>query len=289
VKLAIGTVQFGLDYGIANTLGRVTNSEVAAVLTTARNCGMDTLDTAIAYGDSESVLGTMDLSSWKVVTKLPAIPEDPKKEVDQWVYDHVHESMRRLGVRQLYGLLLHRPDQLLGPFGSRLSAALETIKSDGLALKVGVSTYGPENIERILGRFSFDLLQIPLNVFDRRLVDSGWAHRLAQSGVELHARSIFLQGLLLMPPYARPSKFRRWDSIWNVWENWLLETRLSPLQACVQYALSIPEIERVVVGVDSVSQLQQIIKAVDGSLPELPRFPTLLDERLIHPPAWSNL
>lgn len=288
MKLALGTVQFGLEYGVANTSGRVSADAAGAVLARAHQCGMDTLDTAIAYGDSESVLGSLGVADWKVVSKLPEVPE-ACPDVAQWVMAQTRGSLQRLGVPCLHGLLLHRPAQLLESMGPALFEALQSMKASGLVNKVGVSVYGPSELDLLCQRYRFDLVQAPLNIVDRRLVDSGWARRLKESGVEVHTRSAFLQGLLLMPADRRPSKFDRWADLWREWDGWLQVSGLTPVQACLRYANSLDAIDRVVVGVDSVAQLDEIIADADGVLESLPEFKPLQDERLIQPASWNQL
>ncbi len=289
MKLALGTVQFGLNYGVANVTGRVTTQEASAILQRARLCGMDTLDTAIAYGDSETVLGQLGISEWKTITKLPAVPHDCH-DVAQWVHHQIKQSMTRLRVTQLHGVLLHRPDQLLGRMGPALHAALQDIKALGMTRKVGVSVYVPTELDALFDICAPDLVQAPVNILDRGLVESGWAIRLHSAGVEVHARSTFLQGLLLMPPDQRPAEFAsRWSDVWNVWDRWLARTGLTPLQACLRYVDNLAEIDRAVVGVDTVAQLNQIVEATDGELNDLPEFNTLQDARLINPASWSQL
>lgn len=288
MKLALGTVQFGLNYGVANTTGRITHDEAGSVLNLARQSGIDTLDTAIAYGDSETVLGALGVQSWKVITKLPAIPDDCN-DVQAWAKEHVLGSIQRLGVGRVYGLLLHRPAQLLEDKGPELHAALQSLKAEGLTHKTGISVYGPAELESLFACYTFDLVQAPLNILDRGLVDSGWADRLKQAGVEVHTRSAFLQGLLLMPAHLRPAKFSRWAEVWKEWDRWLATTNLTPLQACLRYANALECIDRVVVGVDSVGQLNQIIAAATGELPSLPMFKLLQDDRLINPVSWDQL
>lgn len=287
-KLALGTVQFGLAYGISNTTGRVTLQEAAAILQRAKTCGLDTLDTAIAYGESEKVLGKLGVRSWEIVSKLPALPNDCL-DIQQWVQDEARQSMARLGVSQLHGLLLHRPSQLLENCGTELYEALQAVKEQGLVSKIGVSVYGPDELDLLFDRYSIDLVQAPLNILDRSLVESGWASRLHAAGVEVHTRSAFLQGLLLMPSDQRPAKFGYWPEIWSEWSRWLTETGLSPLQACLRYTCSLPDIDRVVVGVDTASQLDEIITAAEGTLPSLPAFKPLQDQRLINPASWNQL
>lgn len=288
MKLALGTVQFGLNYGVANTSGQVSSEVASDILQHAHQSGIDTLDTAIAYGESESVLGEIGVQPWKVVTKLPAVP-DGCTDVTQWVQAQVHGSLGRMGVDSLHGLLLHRPGQLLEHIGAELFAALQSLKADGLVAKVGISVYGPAELDALSGRYTFDLVQAPLNILDRSLVDSSWAQRLKNDGVEVHTRSAFLQGLLLMPKEKRHAKFDRWKDIWFEWDQWLAETGLSPLQACLRYANKLDCIDRVVVGVDNVTQLEEIIAAAEGVLPSLPQFKILQDDRLVNPATWNQL
>lgn len=287
-RLALGTVQFGLDYGVANAAGRVRLEEVKSILREAAAHGVDTLDTAIAYGESEQVLGQAGLAGWNVITKLPALP-DACGDVAAWVGAQIQGSLDRLGVNQLHGLLLHRPDQLLGLRGPALREALQDLKARGLARGIGVSIYGPDELDRLAGALHFDLVQAPLNLLDRRLQTSGWARRLREQGTELHVRSAFLQGLLLMAPDHRPSKFARWSGVWAEWSRWLDETGLTPLQACLGYVMGVDGVDKVVVGVDSLRHLQQILAASDARLPSLPCWPQALDADLINPARWSQL
>lgn len=288
MKLALGTVQFGLDYGVANVSGRVTAQEANAILLRAHEFGLDTLDTAIAYGDSEAVLGQFGIGQWKTVTKLPSVPADCR-DVAQWVQDQIQQSMTRLGVKQFHGVLLHRPSQLLEGLGPSLYAALQDLKSTGLSRKIGVSVYGPAELGALFDIYALDLVQAPLNIVDRALVESGWASQLNDAGVEVHSRSAFLQGLLLMPSSARPAKFNRWANLWRLWDGWLEQEGLTPLQACMRYVAQLSQIDRVIVGVDTVEQLIQIVEAADGKLDTLPKFDELQDIRLINPASWNKL
>lgn len=288
MKLALGTVQFGLVYGVANTSGRVSEQEAGVILQCAQACGLDTLDTAIAYGESEAVLGRLGIERWNTVTKLPALPKNCQ-DVAQWVHEQIQQSMTRLGVSQLHGVLLHRPTQLLEKMGPTLYGALQSIKAKGKTRKIGVSVYGPAELDELFDTYELDLVQAPLNILDRGLVESGWAVRLHDAGVEVHTRSAFLQGLLLVPAAQRPAKFSPWANIWHAWDKWLEQEGLTPLQACLRYVTNLPQIDRVVVGVDTALQLQQIIEAADGKLPTMPEFPDLQDTRLINPASWNEL
>lgn len=286
--IAIGTAQFGLNYGIANQKGQIGVVEGRAILAEASNLGIKTLDTAIAYGESEETLGKIGVKDWQIVTKLPEMP-DGVLDVDKWVRSQVLNAIQRLGVGSVYAVLLHRPGQLLNSNGKSLSRALEAIKSEGLIEKTGVSVYSPEELEPILNVAPIELVQAPLSIFDQRMVDTGWAERLNSMGVELHTRSAFLQGLLLMESKARPTKFKRWSALWQAWDGWLHDNNLTPLQACTRFVLSMMSVDRVVLGVDSLEQLREIAASTNGALPRLPEILADVDPMLLNPAEWSNL
>lgn len=287
-KLALGSVQFGLNYGVANQTGKVTHSDVKRILQLASKNGIDTIDTAIAYGDSEACLGVAGCSAFKLVTKLPAFPDDCV-DIGEWVQEQASASLSRLGVQSVSALLLHRPDQLLGSNGAQLYKALQVLKNSGKVDKVGVSIYSPNELDLLSPRYHFDLVQAPFNLVDRRLQSSGWLSRLKDSGVEIHTRSTFLQGLLLMSEMDIPVKFAPWQELWSKWHAWLDLSKLSAVQACLDFPFSFPEIDKVIVGVDGLSQFVQIVSAKRNY--SHAGFPDLQcqDESLINPSRWLAL
>jgi aryl-alcohol dehydrogenase-like predicted oxidoreductase len=287
-RLALGTVQFGLPYGVANQSGQVSLEEVGLILDVARQSGVRTLDTATAYGESEKVLGQQDLRGFAVITKLPEVPGDCV-DVRGWVESQLHSSLVRLGLSAVDGLLLHRPAQLLGVNGPALFGALQSLREQGVVRRIGVSIYGPQELDTLCQHYHFDLIQAPFNVFDRRLAQSGWLERLRREGTDLHVRSVFMQGLLLMRSEERPPKFGRWESLWSLWDRWLAQSGQSPLQASLRHALAVPQIERIVVGVDSLVQWQDILQAVAGSGPPVPPGLECADVELLNPSLWNEL
>lgn len=285
-RLALGTVQFGIPYGISNQQGKVSLDAATEILNYAHIAGISTLDTAIAYGDSENCLGGIGVKDWRIISKLPEIPI-ATNDVSSWVRESVNGSLHRLQIPCLYGLLLHRPQQLLSDKGQEIHNALNLLKKEGLVDKIGISIYSPTELEELCNRFSFDLIQAPFNIFDRNLKQSGWLSRLKLAGVEVHVRSIFLQGLLLMNPANRPAYFNRWQPIWTEWEQWLYTSNLTALQACLSFVLSDPNIDRVVVGVDCLSQLQEILAATTIEVVNPPDKLYSEDLDLINPARWQ--
>ncbi len=287
MKIALGTVQFGLPYGITNRSGQVQHAEVKAILDLASASGIDMLDTAIAYGESEHCLGQIGIDGWRIVTKLPAVP-DAIHDVADWVEAQVAGSLSRLKADRLYGLLLHCPDQLIGPNGDALYRALASLKKRDKVEKIGISVYDPEQLDLLWPKFRFDLVQAPFNIIDRRLAASGWLARLHDDGAEVHIRSIFLQGLLLAQKTKWPAYFDRWKSLRGQWFNWLKENTLSSLQGCLGLALSKPEIDLIVVGVESAKQLQEILAATRAAPVVPPETLASEDLDLINPARWNT-
>ena len=287
-RLALGTVQFGLSYGIANQAGQVSRPEAKSMLQLASINGIDTLDTAIAYGESETCLGEAGTQGFKLVTKLPALPGGCPN-VRAWVRQQFEASLSRMNVSAVYGFLLHQSGQLLGTNGVELYQALQELKDSGQVQKVGVSIYSPSELTLLSTHYRFDLVQVPFNLVDKRLYISGWMQRLKDDGVEVHTRSAFLQGLLLMAQSAIPTKFSPWSDLWYRWQQWLAESNISAVKACLAFPLSFPEIDRVIVGSESCSQLSQIVSAVNSQavidLPDL----QCEDENLINPANWPTL
>lgn len=284
-RLALGTAQLGLTYGVANTHGRMDMDEAARVLQVARENAMDTLDTAVAYGESEQRLGKLGVGGWQIVSKLPGLLGSCM-DIEGWVRAQVEESLARLRVQYLHGLLLHRPSDLLQPSGRSLWSAVERVRQLGLVRKIGISIYAPEELDRIMPHYAVELVQCPLNLFDRRLVQSGWSRRLARSGVEIHVRSVFLQGLLLMSDRSR--RFAPWGPLFSRWDAWRRTQGDRGLGACLQFALSVPEVSRIVVGVDSVCQLREILGAAQASDPSWPDNLWSDDPVLLNPSLWPQ-
>ena len=287
MKLALGTAQFGMAYGVSNESGRVDERAAADILDYARGVGIDTIDTAIGYGVSEATLGQAGIEGFRVITKLPEVPTGIS-DVGTWLHSEVEQSMARLKVGRLAALLLHRPLQLLDRNGQDIARALESLKQQGSVEKIGVSIYDPNDMARIFDVCSVDIVQAPFNIVDRRLADSGWLTRLSASGVEVHVRSLFLQGLLLMSPSKMPERFQRWSSLWSEWANWNdSHAGIGPAAACLAFARKYQGIDRLVVGIDNVAQLEQLAHAmtvpIPASLPEL----SCTDESLINPGKWS--
>ena len=285
-KLALGSANFGLDYGVANNSGRISESELADILSFAQDACIEIIDTAQAYGDSESRIGSLcDDTQFKFITKIGADVANCSR--DQNVIRSVTQSCQRLSQSQLYAIMLHCPEILLSDHGSKVARELYMLKEQGVVSKVGVSIYSPDILNAILEVVELDIVQVPFNIFDQQILSSGWSEKLKSNGVEIHTRSVFLQGLLLMQQSDLPDYFvKHWPAHFEAWYKFLNDNRADPLEVALKFALQQNWIDKVVVGIDSVSHLNALVKIEKSS--EQVEFPLLgsNDPNLINPSNW---
>ena len=259
-KLGLGTVQWGLPYGIANLYGVTTPETVTALLNKARYYGIDVLDTASLYGDSEAVLGKNSLVGFRVVTKTPSFSKDhiSEVEVDKLVATFMHSS-ELLKCEKIYGLMIHHVKDLLVPGGEMLLAAMMQLKDKGLVKKIGVSVYDAMQVDAVLKVFTPDLIQLPLSVLDQRLLISGHLEHLKNKGVEIHVRSVLLQGLLVMPVNNIPIFFEPIRPLLTRWHFAAREQGLTVNQAALSFVKNIPFVDTVIVGLDNLTQFHSCV------------------------------
>jgi aryl-alcohol dehydrogenase-like predicted oxidoreductase len=291
LKIGIGTVQFGLNYGISNSSGKTEREEVKQILEYASFHGVTILDTASAYGESESVIGQEcpESSYFSIVTKLPAFTNDVISKHDvASAKDILNRSLTKLNRNSVYGLLLHQASDLLKKGGSNLYEQLLALKLSGRVKKIGVSVYDKETLDRVLQRFDIDLIQVPVNVLDQRLLEGGYLASVHQSGVEVHARSTFLQGLLLMDPTALPPYFSSVREYLIGYRSFLDKKGLSLLSGSLSFVSSLDEVDSVICGVNNIEQLKEIVMAsslqVDTS--DFLQF-SIQDEMILNPSRWE--
>jgi aryl-alcohol dehydrogenase-like predicted oxidoreductase len=287
MKLALGTVQFGLPYGVSNANGQTSPGEALRILQRAAAIGVDTLDTARAYGDAERVLGELlpqVEGDFRLVSKVEPLNGDAGR-----VRASVLESCRLLGRERLDALMFHRSSDLLGPAGQACWAEVEHLQAEGRVGKAGVSVYNRAELEAVTAAFPIRIVQFPASVLDQRLLGDGLPDRLRADGVEVHVRSAFLQGLLLMAPDTLPPYFgsgvREHLRYWRE----LCDTQaVSPLAACLAFLQRQTAIDRIVVGVNTAAQLDEIVAAAATVVPEFPWDELgLNDPAVLDPSQWQ--
>ncbi|MBI4825116.1 MAG: aldo/keto reductase [Nitrospirae bacterium] len=291
MKLGLGTVQFGMDYGISNPAGKTDPDEVRKILAVAQRAGIHYLDTAALYGNSEEVLGDAmpEDYNFSIVTKTPVfsgseVTQDSALLLEQTLY----RSLKNMKVSSVYGLLAHNAGDILSPGGMILIKKMQELKRQGYVQKIGVSAYRSEEIDSILDIFHIDIIQVPLNVLDQRLLLSGHLARLKKAGIEIHARSVFLQGLLLMEPERLPSYFNSIKTHLSQYHAHLKQQGLTAVQGALGFAAGLDEVDVVLCGVNTHRQLEEICSQWKPSSPALFSGFAINDESIVNPSKWRT-
>ena len=281
MKLALGTAQFGLNYGISNTAGKVSDHELQQILRVAADKGITLLDTAQAYGDAESRLGLMTAESFQVISKLAPGTTAATAQTA------VHNSLQQLKQSSLYGLMLHRTQD----YSPELWQELQSIQAAGLIGKLGISVYTPEELDEWYAHNPLpSLVQLPANLLDQRFLRSGWLDRLKDTQCEIHVRSVFLQGLLLMHPALRPPRFSRFNAQFDSFDVLAQQHGRLNLALAIRYAM--PQIDRLVIGCCSAAELSDIVKACQQApILNTSELASLMsdDIQLLNPALWGQL
>jgi aryl-alcohol dehydrogenase-like predicted oxidoreductase len=293
MNLGLGTVQFGLAYGISNKDGQTPESEVRRIVSLAAKKGMSVIDTASQYGESEKIVGLSlpDHHPFRFVTKTPSFQKKLLTESDALALkERFHVSLRDLKQESIYGLLIHNVGDLLSRNGALLWRTMQELKESGLVEKIGISIYSPGQLDTALYSFRPDLVQLPVNVLDQRMIQNGYLKRLKDLDIEIHSRSVFLQGLLLMDPITVPRYFSPIRRQLIRYHDLLHSNRIMPTEAALAFVRSVREIDVVVVGVNDSRQLQELCE-IRYSAPSLQYFDfssfSINDEAMVDPSRWN--
>lgn len=294
MKLALGTAQFGLDYGISNSQGQVPHSQVKDILEHASALGINTLDCAGAYGNSEKVLGELSESGhFNIISKIPALTNNETS-----INKYLQQSLIDLQRDEIDVLLFHQADNLIThPKKQQLFAQLQTLKTQNVVKKIGVSVYNPEQLQTVSDNFSIEVAQVPVNIFDQRFISKKIINLCQAKHIKLHARSLFLQGLLFIEQEQLASYFTPFKDKLNAFSQLAKHLNCSTLSLALAIVTQdsfshYNVIEQLVVGVCNVEQLTEIVDAYSQATTlNIPKneLLTLADSRVgfINPSMWS--
>lgn len=285
-ELALGTVQFGMKYGVAGRGESVPPDEVRRILEFAWNSGVRVLDTAPGYGDIEQRLDALtDGFDFTVVSKIPSLASVRNKdEAIELVESSFLRSRERLGCK-LKTVLFHNAGDLFGDFSQAVwDSAYGAARAAHVSL--GASCYSAEVAVALTDKFPISAIQVPGNAFDQRMNDTRFAAPFA--GVEIHLRSAFLQGLLLQSAHVAASLVPNASSAMQKWTSWCRTNTLSPLEGALSAVKSFANVRYCVVGVDSLEQLESIVDA--WKVARAMDIATLAcdDETVIDPRTWKS-
>lgn len=292
-NIALGTAQFGLDYGITNAAGRVGAEEITRMLDACWQGGVVQLDTAAAYGNSEEALGLALQGQhgrpWRLITKTVPLRKPSITAADiAAVAEGFAASLRQLRTDGVETLLVHHAQDLLALGGEALYAWLREQQSAGRTLRIGVSVYCGEETSALLEKFSFDVVQLPASLADQRLLHDGTADKLVQAGVDIHVRSLYLQGLLLAEPAFVAGRFAAQAAWVRALHEECRARGLSPLQACISFFRSQSAFKVAVIGATRAQEVDSLLAAWD-SAPKMDWSDwAVQDARFTDPREWSK-
>lgn len=287
-KLALGSAQWGMNYGISNNHGKSTSSQINKILTCAKKYNIKLIDTAFNYGEAEIELGKNDLSNFNIISKTPfyedsLLTKNNKKDL----LLSFHNSLSRLNLTKIHCILIHHAEDLLKEGSEYLIEALYELKEKKVVSKIGFSMYPGIDLDKLLKNFTPDIVQLPINILDQRLLKDGTIKYLKSLDIEIHARSIFLQGLLLIKSDDISSDFHKWKPILKEWELLCNDLKCTPLKLALNFVCNLDCIDFVVVGVQNVLQLKQIISSLDPAQKiKMDKFASN-ETKLIDPTNWK--
>ena len=296
--LCLGTVQFGMKYGVNNTLGQPTHEQSFEMLNTAISKGVKVIDTARAYGEAELILGEyftkIDSSAFdkvKIISKLRPNCVDEGNNARSVVFKECESTLERMHIDRLNGYLLHTPEYI---YREDILNALSDLKSQGYVENIGVSIYGIKEGDAAIKTGIVDYIQLPFSVLDQRGSKSGFISRAKDSGITVFTRSAFLQGLFMMDKSRIPEHLHKAFPYLDTFNEIIEKYSVDKVQALLSFVKEETGIDFLVWGVDTKEQLEEDIeKFRNGVVPkemisELKERIGHVDEGIIFPSLWSN-
>ncbi len=300
-KLTLGTVQLGLNYGIANTSGKPDHQQSYEILKAASDNGVNSFDTAPGYGDSELIIGSF-ISSHPafskppvIATKLPPINLDGRATFQKTyalVREYVIGSIQRLQIERIPIYLLHRASDI-NAYGGLVIESLLRLKREGLIEVLGASVYTPEELEQALKVESIDAIQVPINIFDHRLIETGLLNQLRDKNFIVFARSIFLQGLFFIDGRNLPPGLALAEKPLRQLQELSHEHGIGIAQLALSFVRDLSGITSLVIGAETPKQVLENVKLM-GSPPlsaglrnEIMSTFSDMPLELINPSAWN--
>lgn len=265
-SLGLGSAQFGGDYGISNTRGRVGEDEVRQILSLAADCKVLAIDASHYDGDVERILGR----NWPFPSPFkPQVRTLRAEKGLDWLESRLRRSVDHMGLVRAHAAIVDSAEDLMGPLGDDLWTRLEKLKADGLISKIGISACYDDQPLLLAKRFKPDIMQVPASILDQRLVHNGSIEALANLGVEVQVRSVFLQGLLFLPRESLPANLTPVGPHLSRVRRIMAESGADPLHAALSFALNLKGVSTVMVGVTSAAELRAIIAASESKAPRI--------------------
>ena len=289
MKICLGSAQFGLNYGLTNKNVKVNKNQVFNLLDFAIENGITLIDTSPSYGNAEITLGKYpQIKKFNICTKIDPIEGDSITNCKlKKITSKVTSSLKTLNSNSFDTLLTHGPTDFLKKGNAELFSTLKNLKSNGLVKNIGASVYNVTQIESIIDQFEVDVLQVPISIFDQRLLNIGILQKVIDKGIKIQARSIFLQGLVLENPSNLGKFFNPIKANIKKFQDTCSKENLTPLVACINFIKAISHIDTAIVGVTSLAQLEGILKANHREINNFDWSSFKIDqEEFLNPTNW---
>lgn len=296
-ELCLGTVQFGMKYGINNQIGRQpARDESFGMLDYAVEHGIDTIDTAAAYGEAEEIIGSYlrvrgKKHKLKVISKLRPNVIEGRKPAEKIVTEECKNSLHRLSVEQLDGYLLHTPEYI---YQEEVLAALVDLKKEGYVKNIGVSIYDLKEGYAAIDTGVVDYIQLPYSILDQRGIKEGFISAAKSADIKIFTRSAFLQGLFMMEPGLVPKHLQNAVPYLEKIENVLEQYEADKISAILQFVKQERQIDYLVFGVEKIEQLEEDIRKADQAdvpeecLQQLKKEINNVAQAIIFPSLWAD-
>lgn len=294
--LCLGTVQFGMNYGINNNLGQPSKEDCFSMIDLALENQINVIDTAGAYGQAEEILGEYfkarkNAKTFKIISKLKPNILEPDMNAEKIVERELKNSLRTMGIDHLDGYLLHTPEYI---YREDVLEALDKVKKAGLTDNVGISIYDIKEGFAAIQSGLIDYIQVPYSILDQRAIKTGFAEKAKAAGVTLFARSAFLQGLYMMKEEQIPENLKEVIPYVHILQNLIEKYNINKIDALIYFVICEKNIDYLVFGVETKEQLSEDIKSYkNGYIPyefvqEIKNYFKEVDKSIIFPSLWSN-
>jgi len=284
-KICLGSANFGKNYGYKNS--KVKKKEFSKIFKYAKFKKINYIDTAFNYSNSQKIIGKNSINL-KIITKIPKIPYFITNP-ELWIKKIISKSLKDLNTKKLYAVLFHYPPhQIDKKRFIKIINYLEDLKKKKIINKIGISAYNINEIRRSFTIYKFQIIQFQANILDQNILKNPYIKFLKKKGVEIHIRSIFLQGMLLSDISDIPRKFRYLKKPLIYFDNWVKKQKISKLSACLQYIFPFSMIDKIVLGTNNYLQFKQTVEAIEkinGKL-NLPRQLKNINSRKLNPKNW---
>ena len=283
--ICLGTANFGFDYGINKK--KIKNKDLKKIIDCAKKENIKFIDTAINYKNSEKNIGLINSYNLKIITKLPQIP---KKiiNVEKWIINKIKQSCNRLKTNSLYGVLIHDTGELKNKkISKKIYKAFDYLLKKKIVKKIGLSIYDPSELDTFFNKYNYQIIQAPINIFDRRIISSGWGKKLINRNVEIFARSVFLKGLLLRDADKVPKEFLKWHQKFIKFEKWVQKKNISKVEACIRSTKSINAVKKIILGISNLDQLKENINFLKKKKLLIPADLNIKSGKILNPKKWK--